>query len=318
MRKLSFIFVLIFLLVRVVYSQEGEKITENIVLDDLKALVEIYKEGNLPEAFPMPKGDKMTYAKKNYQYGERLSPIHRSVINFYKKYSAPAKENLDDKYTRIGNILKPITPKSMLDYFSELIIHKGFKFKTGDIILMLPHSSFSYHYAYLVDDAYSHGDILFIDPKDNVPYVLMLREGLFLQKVPLVKALLGMGEFTDRFAIYRYNKQIDEDELEYFLLLNSRKTENIYFDSFYYRDTLVKDPEKFFMKPRFYYCMEYIYMVYQYVLKNSSFDPHINYYNQYMITTKTFSASKDFSLVAMMGGNTPLNELDNEEIVSPS
>ncbi len=319
-----------------IFSVEGrEELSPELdLLSELKKLVSISNDEKIRQLFPFPFADPQKYQREIYSYEQLVPQDHMVFIKLLN-------ELLDRKETQYRPYINKqesnlLTPKQLFDYFEDLFIKKEFTFQNGDILFLLPHSEESYAYASIVKDSYSCGYFIIIE--DDKIYVLMLRYGNHLQKIPLYKVLVGMGEYISRFAIYRYNKKFDLDELNYILPYVSRKSEQILYDSCFFNHVRIESPEKFFTKPKYYYDMEFIYSIYRYVLQNDEFDARqdtslnaiikantkdeesfigilSNAFmtskstrDQNLILPKTITFSKDFSQIAAMGANIPVNE----------
>lgn len=234
-----------------------------------------------------------------------------------------------------------LSPAKLLKFFKPLIMSRKFNIQTGDIVMILPHSYSSLIRAYMMDSAYSHNDIIFIN-KNNIPQVFSITPYGVI-KISLARYLCGYFKYMNNFAIYRYNKKFDKQLLHKLMNKIDIHFNNLYFDEPFVRNTKINNVSSFMEKPTFYYCTELSYALYSFVLKNENFtttqyvsveqmiknreiktspiqDFFINYakqmetnQQQWIIDPKNFYQSPDFSSTTTYGNTISIKDKFNAE-----
>lgn len=242
---------------------------ERVFLEEIESWFERY--GNKPVPLHYP--------------DERTDPERQKIIRAYK-WSLPklwigleamcyAFLDMEGPFPHrpaIERYLKrsrPITPRDLLDCFKPKILKGEFTLKNGDIAMVLPHALESYKIAVLLDTAFEHWDLVWIDENDRPRVFLIHPDGI--ENITLVEFLLGYYNHNDAFAIYRSREAFDEKKMDAVLTRIRDRFENVYYDEAFYRDTRIASLERFLETPRFFYCGELIFSVYQYVLGREDF-----------------------------------------------
>jgi hypothetical protein len=232
----------------------------------------------------------------------------------------------------------PLTAKAVYDYFAGRIARGRFAPRDGDVVCILPKSWKAFQYAGVIESPFEHADLVHIAP-DGTPVVLELTRAFDLTMVPLADYLLGALVPNTRFAVYRYREPIDEKRMARLLAAVRENRRNLYYDRKFFRDTGIGEPARFFERPRFYYCMELAYAVYEEVLGHRDFDvrpprpltryiqnrgapvppdiaamlPAVERFErereQFVIVPEHFTESPSFERVAAMGGAVPVSEM---------
>ncbi|EKD26158.1 MAG: hypothetical protein ACD_79C01333G0002 [uncultured bacterium] len=319
--------------------------TKNLFLNELNDLYKKY--GNSPVELHNPSPEIENNTERNQIISKYEWSLPKLWIGLqticYNALDLDKGLPFDDMIDRNLTQNKPITPKNLLDFFTPLLSKEEFTFQNGDIVFILSHLRSSFIFAYILDSAYSHSDMIWINPKTKIPMVIM-SSPVENRIVPLSEYLCGYFEHLNSFAIYRYNKESDKNKMNLILSKIADNFQNLYFDEPFSRNTNINSIEDFLSKPEFFYCGELIYAVYQFVIGNSDFiynDGYIpietmvknrgvpitpiekvfvDYASQlemkeknYLINQRNFYLSKDFSPIALYGSNKSLKESYNKK-----
>ncbi|EKD28949.1 MAG: hypothetical protein ACD_79C00146G0006, partial [uncultured bacterium] len=241
--------------------------TKNIFLNELNDLNNKY--GNSPVELHNPSPDIENNIERNQIIGKYEWSLPKLWIGLQTIcYNALDLDNglpFDNVIEKNLSRNKPITPKDLLNFFTPLTLKENFSFQNGDIVFILSHEKNPYIFAYLLDSAYSHSDMIWINPDTKIPMVIM-SSPVENRIVPLSQYLCGYFEHLSRFAIYRYNKELDKEKMNKILSKIYTNFHNLYFDEPFSRNTDIQNVDDFLSKPEFFYCAELIYTVYKYVL----------------------------------------------------
>ena len=242
---------------------------EQIFLDRLKQLSDKYQSAPVPLLSP----DKFTEhlperQKATTQYELSLSQEYNLAgIVFSKVFSSnhrfPAYEGIE-KFLKDN---KALTPERLYLFFKNRIEKEGLTFKNGDLVFTLPSELPSYRIGYILDSAFSHFDMIFIDPVTQEPKVIYITYDL-IGIFPLADYLSGLVHYLSNFAIYRFQGKMDESLLGNLLETTQKNIANIHFDTLFYTDYRISNPATFLDKPVFYYCGEFITAIYMAVTHN--------------------------------------------------
>jgi len=315
------------------------KSPESIFLNEIITLSKQYGHSKIP-LYSGPYKPVTSEERENeilkYKFGlPKIWLMLQSLItNFLKLNSQFKHRDLIESYL-INE--PPINPRKLLNLFQPLISNKKFTIQSGDMIMIMPHSYDSLIRSYMMDSAYSHTDMIYVD-ENNIPFVFNITPYGVI-KISLARYLCGYFLHIQNFAIYRYNDKIDKQKLQTLLDKVDKNIHNLYFDEAFKRDTTIKNINTFMEKPTFYYCSELSYSIFDYTLKGKEFatqeytsvkqmiknrgsiptpfqDFIINSaekmeteQKQWIIDPRNFYESKKFSPLIIYGNNISIKEL---------
>lgn len=269
----------------------------------------------------------------------------QAVVRFANKLDKYINCDLSRKSDRrlfeAIQITQKFTPSDIAKKLSTEV-RKGFYFKDGDLILSLRHSFQSWQLASLMDDAYTHSAILFIEGGEVFVLNLNINENFYI--TTLADYIKQDEVNLSRLAIFRPDeKKFDQKKFSDLLTSLRQNQENIFFDRLMIRDTSIRNPKDDFQTPCFFYCAELVFAVYEYVFGGTEFSSDqfaslrdgiinrkignnkeerallriaeriIEHKNQKVIAPKTFTASTFFKRILFIGGEGSVKNLSEKQ-----
>ncbi len=256
-----------------VYAETNS--SAEIFLSNLEKLDKEYKNKVIPPYYTGKIPLKNNQALDVYR---QSIPLIRRKFTNYLHWLLKKDLHLphDSKLENVLNNSKALTATDLVDYFKPLIKNKQFKIENGDIVFLLAKKWRSLQLASVIESEYEHIDLIYIN-ESGAPFVLEMGENYDLQAIPLSRYLIGVMAPNIKFAITRFNKDLDKQKMQNTLEYVVNNISNIYYDYYFITDVDGFNVKSYFDKSKFFYCGELVFNIYKYVTGSEDFDSRENF-----------------------------------------
>jgi hypothetical protein len=196
--------------------------------------------------------------KGRIQYSRSLIP--RILFRIFDDRIRESLESLER--------IRPLGPERCLAAFEKLL-SKGETLKTGDLVLISAMTAYSLSGRKYADIEYSHTGMVWAR-KDGL-YVLQVHPQADFLMLPMIDFILPAHPKNFALGIYRHKDGIDEIEMDYLFREILKHKDRIIFDDYCVNTPPIRDPEIYFQRNNFFYCTEFLYLCYRYILNRNDF-----------------------------------------------